>query len=135
MLTRWWNFVLKLAASGWAKLDLAWQGWIAIPLTVRKPEHISYRKVPVLCYHFRKKELCCRGKRTARKIANTIMSSKNAVQEVVLPAYPMISFRAKHIRPYAGKVINLVKDYTDDVTYLVRQCQQEVIGEDGGDRK
>ena len=46
---------------------------------------------------FRKEELCYRGGRTARKIANTIASSANGIQQAILPAYPMISYHAKCI--------------------------------------
>jgi hypothetical protein len=46
----------------------------------------------------------------------------------------MISSRAKHIRSITGEVINLVKGEANHMAYLVRQSQQEIIEEDGGDR-
>jgi hypothetical protein len=60
----------------------------------------------------------------------------NAVQqlEVTLPTNPMISSRTKRIRPFAGGVINLAKNNASETAYLVRQGQQEVVEEDGGDR-
>jgi len=59
----------------------------------------------------------------------------NAVQQVILPAYPMISFPSKHIRSFTGGVMNLAEDYNDDMAYLIRQGQKEVIEEDGGGGK
>ena len=55
----------------------------------------------------------------------------NAIQQVILPAYPMISFPSKHIRSFTGRVMNLAEDYTDGTAYLVRQGQKKVIEEDG----
>ena len=106
-----------------------------IPLTVQHPELIPYRQIPVLHHPFRKEVLCCGSGHTARKIANTITSSMNVVRQVVPPGtHPMISSRTKHIRSFTGEVISLAKDGTNDVTYLVRQGQQEVVEEDNGDR-
>ena len=55
-------------------------GVIAIPLTTQQPDLICHRQVPVLCYPLRKEELCRRGERTVRKIANTVTLSMDAVQ-------------------------------------------------------
>ena len=49
-------------------------------------------------------------------------------------AYPMISSRAKRIQPFTGP-ISLVRSNTNGIVYLIRQGQQEVVEEDGGDRK
>jgi hypothetical protein len=58
----------------------------------------------------------------------------SVVRRAILPAYPTIYSRAKHIGSITGGVMDLTKGYADDVAYLVRQGQQEVIEEDGGDR-
>jgi hypothetical protein len=133
-LTRWWNVVLKHTAPGLADHELVRQGWVAIPLTIQIPEVISYRKVPILRYPLRKEELCCGGGRTTRKITNTITSLASAVRQATPHAYPMISSRAKHIRSIAGGAVNSAKGDANHMAYLVRQGQEEVIEENGGDR-
>jgi hypothetical protein len=103
-------------------------------LTIHKPGLISYLKVPVLRYLFRKEELCFGGERTKRKTPTTITSLRNSPRRAILCAYPMIWTRTKRIRSIAGGVINSAEGYANRAAYLVRQGQQEVIEEDCGDR-
>jgi hypothetical protein len=105
-----------------------------IPLTIQKPDLISYLKVPVLRYPFRKEELYFGGERTTRKIPTTITSLRNSPRRAILCAYPMIWTRTKRIRSIAGGTINSAEGHANRTAYLVRQGQQEVIEEDCGDR-
>ena len=50
----------------------------------------------------------------------------------MFPTYPMISSRAKRIRSFAEEAINLAKENTNDMTYLIRQGQEVVIEDNGG---
>ena len=52
---------------------------------------------------------------------------------MTLDAYPMISSRAKRIQPFTG-LISLMRSNADNIVYLIRQGQQEVVEEDGGGR-
>ena len=103
-------------------------------LTNQHPELVSKRQVPVLYHFFRKEGLCCRSERTARKIANTIKSSTNDIQQVIPPAYPMISYHAKRIRSFTGGTISVGKRDRGGMAYLVCQCQEVVIDEQSCDR-
>ena len=48
-------------------------------------------------------------------------------------AYPMISSRTRRIQPFTG-TISPAKNSISYVAYLIRQGQQVVVEEDGGDR-
>ena len=48
-------------------------------------------------------------------------------------AYPMFSSRTKRIQPFTG-TISPAKNNNSYVAYLIRQGQQVVIEDDGGDR-
>ena len=53
----------------------------------------------------------------------------NAVQQVILPAHPMISSSAKRILSFT--TINVAKGSIDYMAYFVRKGQKEVVEEDG----
>jgi hypothetical protein len=58
----------------------------------------------------------------------------NAVQQMVLPAYPKISSHTKRTQSSTEGTMNPAKGNADGMAYLVLQGQEEVVEEDGSYR-
>jgi hypothetical protein len=133
-LTRWWNVVLNSLYRGLQTMTRK-GGVGSISLTIQIPDLISYRQVPVLLYPFRKEALCCGGRGTYheedRKHYDIVNECRTASDSACVP-HDFLPCQAYSI--YHRRVINLAKGDANHLAYLVRQGQEEVIEEDGGDR-